>query len=125
MLIIWYGNPILFIFPGEYILKDDLVDNLNIKDEIAKDLGLKDEITSALDQHEDSETEKDQCDSGDLLARAEDHPLDKKLTEESDSLLPKLSENDGSVAGDFPSVSLEEALRLVGLDETHQVRKSF
>lgn len=86
-------------------------------------MGLKDEITSALDQHEDSETEKDQSDSGDLLARAEDHQsvLDGELTEESDSLLRKLSENDGSVAGDFPSVSLEEALRLVGLDETHQV----
>ncbi|KAL0269435.1 UNVERIFIED_CONTAM: hypothetical protein PYX00_007169 [Menopon gallinae] len=90
---------------SEYILKDDLVDNLNIKDEIAKDLGLKDEITSALDEHKEEVAE-------------ESPRID--LSEESESLLQKLSEEDGPDAADLPTVSLEEALCLAGLDDPQQ-----
>lgn len=95
--------------PGEYILKDDIVDNLNIKDEIAKDLGLKDEITSALDEHKEKVAE-------------ESPRID--LSEESESILRKLSEEDGPDAADLPTVSLEEALCLAGLDDPQQVRNA-
>lgn len=104
------------MIPGEYILKDDLVDNLNIKDEIAKDLGLKDEITSALDQHEESKSnQNDFSDSSDLLGRLGDQTAEfsGSFSDDSDSLIRKLSDDDAAIVGDEPSVCFEEALQLV------------
>lgn len=113
------------LFTGEYILKDDLVDNLNIKDEIAKDLGLKDEITSALDQHEKSESSslgEAASTQDNFLERLDEEPgqFGGSLTENSE-LIKQISDDDEAAnGGDVPSVSLEEALQLVGLEVSSQ-----
>lgn len=82
-------------------------------------MGLKDEITSALDQHEESESTLEQNSSSpeNLLARLDEPPAEfsGSLAEETE-LIKKLS-NEGDANGeDVPSVSLEEALQLAGLD---------
>ncbi|KAK6638965.1 hypothetical protein RUM43_007235 [Polyplax serrata] len=114
--------------PGEYILKDDLVDNLNIKDEIAKDLGLKDEITSALDQHEKSESSslgEAASTQDNFLERLDEEPgqFGDSLTENSE-LIKQISDDDEAAnGGDVPSVSLEEALQLVGLEDLEKFKQ--
>ncbi|EEB18375.1 hypothetical protein Phum_PHUM512580 [Pediculus humanus corporis] len=126
---------------SEYILKDDLVDNLNIKDEIAKDLGLKDEITSALDQHEDdakSGLENNSNGSNGDFLNGETGDFDVGvgggggvgvgegevgISEETD-LIRKFSDEDAS-GSQVPTVSLEEALQLVGLDDLEKFKQQL
>lgn len=99
-------------------------------------MGLKDEITSALDQHEDdakSGLENNSNGSNGDFLNGETGDFDvgvgggggvgvgegEGISEETD-LIRKFSDEDAS-GSQVPTVSLEEALQLVGLDVSKSI----